>query len=231
MKIAVTASDPSIDSPVDPRFGRCAYFLIVDPDTLAFEAIPNPNVIAMDGAGIRSAQLIAGKGAEVVLSGNYGPNAAQTLNAVGVGMIAGIMGGSVREAVQQFKQGVVQPVSQPTVGAYFGIGGSPESGRAAGGGRSMWRGRGRGMGAGRGMGRRGGAQGSRRGMARSGTPMDQERPDFPPPQPSGPPSSSQSELENLKHQAEIMSEQLREIDKLIKQLEQDEHSRQDTPGQ
>ena len=225
MKIAITAAQPSLDGQVDPRFGRCAYFLIVDPDTLAFETVPNPNVMAMGGAGIQSAQLIASKGAEVVLSGNYGPNAAQTLNAVGVKMIAGVMGGSVREAIEQFKQGLLQPVSQPTVGPYFGMEVAPGPGQAMGGGRGMGRGGRRGMGPGRGMGRGSGRGGGPGGMGRGMTqgtwgPINGDAVGVPPQPPSGTPSSTESELEMLKRQAEVMAQQLKEITNLIEELEE-----------
>lgn len=61
MKIAVTAAKPGLSSPVEPRFGRSPYFLLVDSETLEFEAEKNPNVGAASGAGIQSAQLIANK--------------------------------------------------------------------------------------------------------------------------------------------------------------------------
>ncbi|NHV96508.1 MAG: hypothetical protein HA494_01770 [Thaumarchaeota archaeon] len=47
MKVAVSAAGGSLDAQVDPRFGRCPYFVIVDTDTMAFEAIPNTSADAM----------------------------------------------------------------------------------------------------------------------------------------------------------------------------------------
>jgi len=52
-KICVTASAPDLDAEIDPRFGRCAYFLIVDSETMRFEAISNSSAKAAGGAGIR----------------------------------------------------------------------------------------------------------------------------------------------------------------------------------
>jgi len=104
MKVAITATEPSLDAKVDPRFGRCAYFLIVDPESSQFEALENPNVALGGGAGIQSAQLLAEKGAQAVLTGNCGPNAYQALFAAGISVIVGCSG-SAREALEQYKAG------------------------------------------------------------------------------------------------------------------------------
>ena len=70
MKIAISATGPAMDSDVDPRFGRCQYFIIADIETGNFEAIDNASGMASGGAGIATAQMIAGKGVQVVLTGN-----------------------------------------------------------------------------------------------------------------------------------------------------------------
>ncbi len=114
MKIAVSSTGPDLDSQVDPRFGRCRYFIIIDRETREFEAVQNPHVLTMGGAGIQSAQLVANKGAEVILTGNCGPNAFQTLSAVGVKVIVGIAG-TVREAIERYKKGGLRPATQPSV--------------------------------------------------------------------------------------------------------------------
>lgn len=137
MKIAVTSTGPALDSAVDPRFGRCAYFLIIDSDTLAFETIENSSRALGGGAGVQSAQLVAGKGASVVLTGNCGPNAFQAFGAAGIQVITGV-GGNVREAVELFRSGKLSASSTPNVQAHSGIG----RGRGGGMGRGMGRGRG-----------------------------------------------------------------------------------------
>lgn len=137
MKIAVTSTGPALDSAVDPRFGRCAYFLIIDSDTLAFETIENSSRALGGGAGVQSAQLVAGTGASVVLTGNCGPNAFQAFGAAGIQVITGV-GGNVREAVELFRSGKLSASSTPNVQAHSGIG----RGRGGGMGRGMGRGRG-----------------------------------------------------------------------------------------
>jgi len=143
MKIAVSSSGPTLDDSVEARFGRCAYFLVIDPDTLEFEPIQNPNIALGHGAGIQSAQLLANKGVTVVLTGNCGPNAFQTFGAAGIQVITGVIG-QVREAVRMYKSGGMTSASGPNVQGHFGTG--------MGGGRGMGRGMGMGGGMGRGMG-------------------------------------------------------------------------------
>jgi predicted Fe-Mo cluster-binding NifX family protein len=105
MKIAVTSTGTGLDAPVDPRFGRAAYILVVDVDTLSFEAIDNDaNVNAFKGAGIQAASAVSQKGASVLLTGYCGPNAFKTLSAAEIKIVQNVAG-TVKEAVSQFKDG------------------------------------------------------------------------------------------------------------------------------
>ena len=130
MKIAITSTGPTLDSQVDPRFGRAQYLLIVDTDSLDVEAIDNPNVAAGGGAGIQTAQMVAGKGAQAVLTGNCGPNAFRTLNAADIQIYTNVSG-PVRDAIESLKRGVLQPISGPSVGGHFGAGGVGGQGESA----------------------------------------------------------------------------------------------------
>ncbi|BBO92168.1 NifB/NifX family molybdenum-iron cluster-binding protein [Desulfosarcina ovata] len=99
MKIAVTSTGTDLDAPVDPRFGRAAYILIVDSDTLDVEVLDNAeNVNAFKGAGIQAATMISDKKADVLLTGYCGPNAFKTLEAAQI-RVASDVSGTVREAV------------------------------------------------------------------------------------------------------------------------------------
>jgi len=129
MKICVSAVGKSLDASVDPRFGRCPYFVIVDTETMQFEAIPNTSSGAMSGAGIQAAQTIASKGVKVLITGNVGPNAFQALSAAGIKVVTGAHG-TVREVVEKYKRGELEGADAPTVGGHFGMG--------TGGGRG-WR--------------------------------------------------------------------------------------------
>jgi predicted Fe-Mo cluster-binding NifX family protein len=133
MRIAISATGSTLDAEVDPRFGRCQYLIIVDPETMQFEALENSSAMAGGGAGISTAQTIAGKGIEAVLTGNCGPNAYQVLEAAGIKVMTGVSG-KVQDAIQNYKSGKLKASSQPNVAGHFGTG--------------------RGMGRGQGMGRR-----------------------------------------------------------------------------
>ena len=119
MKVAVSCEGTTLDSPVDARFGRAAFFLIVDTETMAFEAVENGNVAAAGGAGINSAKTVIDAGAEAVLTGNCGPNAERTLRAGGVKLYTGVAG-TVAEAVAQFNDGKLTEAGGPSVGSHFG---------------------------------------------------------------------------------------------------------------
>lgn len=105
MKIAITARGVRLDSEVDPRFGRAPYILIVDTETLAFEAVDNSeNVNAFKGAGIKAASMVSERGARVLMTGYCGPKAFTTLEAAGVKVVNDVTG-TVRDALEAFKAG------------------------------------------------------------------------------------------------------------------------------
>jgi len=157
MKVAVCSTGNTLESQADPRFGRCQYFIAVDTDTLDFSAVQNPGIMSAQGAGIQAAQVVSSLGVSAVIAGNFGPNAYQALSAAGVKVYTGNLG-TVRQLVEQLKNGQLQEVASPTVAAHFGMGGapgqSPGSGMGGGGGMGMGRGMGRGGGRGRGRGGR-----------------------------------------------------------------------------
>jgi predicted Fe-Mo cluster-binding NifX family protein len=205
MKIAVSASEPDLNGSVDPRFGRSPYFLLIETDTMEFEAIQNPNLASPSGAGIQSAQLLANKGVKALLTGSCGPNAFKTLEAAGVEVFIGVSG-AIKQAVQNFNLGQLHPAPGPNVSAHSGMGvesvpppGSEfesgfESGRGSGFGLGMGYGQGRGMGPGKGL-----------GFTRPGGQWD-----F---------SSPEQELKSLKQRAENLQKQLESISRRIEELE------------
>ena len=189
MKIAVSSSGNDLDSQVDPRFGRCAYFIIVETDDMGFEAFENGSIALGGGAGIQAAQFVASKGAKAVITGNVGPNAVQTLSAAGVETFVG-QSGTVREAMERYTKGEINSTSTPNVADHYGMG------SGAGMGRGMGMSGGRGMGRGMGSSTWGGSS-----------------------QPAPPALSKEDELKGLKDQANEMRKQIDGIEASINALE------------
>lgn len=212
MKVAVSAGGKDLDAPIDSRFGRCAYFILVETDDMSFEAFDNENIALGGGAGIQSAQFVVSKGAKVVITGNCGPNAVRTLNAAGAKIIVG-QSGTVREAIERYKKGVLDTTHEANVADHYGSSGSaPDTGRYDGAGMGIGRGgmgggmgmgRGGGMGCGRGMGGgRGRGMGGGRGMAMGGSGM-----------------GSDEELSFLRNQTQELRRQIETLESKIKSLE------------
>ncbi len=184
MKVAVSSYGKDLNSQIDPRFGRCAYFLIVNTDDMSFEAFENKGVSLTSGAGIQAAQFVISKGAKAVMTGNCGPKAVQTLSVAGVKLFTGHTE-SVIQALEQYKSSdltptinVEQDVSNIAANSGSGMGGGAGGGRGmgGGGGRGMGGGGGRGMGGGGGRGMGGGGCG--RGMGGGGSGMGGSNRDF-----------------------------------------------------
>lgn len=132
MKICITSNGSNLDSFVDPRFGRCLYFIFVDdkkPDK--FEAVQNTGMNAMRGAGIQAAQTVVNQRTEVVITGNIGPNAFGVLSASKVKIFQAMPGTKIRDALAGFKQGQLPEITQPFGGGF----GPPGTGRGPGLGR------------------------------------------------------------------------------------------------
>jgi predicted Fe-Mo cluster-binding NifX family protein len=194
MKIAISAAGPTLDAEVDPRFGRCQYFIIADPETMEFEAVDNSSAMAAGGAGISAAQAIADKGVQAVLTGNCGPNAYQVLDAAGIQVITGVSG-KIKDAIEGYRSGKFKASAQANVPDHFGAGTTPGMGGGFGTGRGMGRGMGHGMG---------------RGMGFGMNPPTSAAPQL---------QSPEQELQALKAQSQAMAQQLTDLQRRIEELE------------
>ncbi len=219
MRIAISASGSTLDAEVDPRFGRCQYFIIADPETMEFEAMDNSSAMAAGGAGISAAQMVAGKGVEAVLTGNCGPNSHQVLSSAGIQIITGVSG-KVKDAIEGYRAGKFKASSQANVPDHFGTGGGPGTGAAGsgmgggmGGGMGMGRGMGRGMGGGMGGGMGRGMGGGMSGGMGMGAGM------MPASGPAAQPQSPEHEIEALKDQSQALAQQLADIQRRLDDLE------------
>lgn len=124
MKVAVSSTGNTPGAQVDPRFGRCSFFIVIDSETGEFTAIDNSASGAAGGAGIRSGQNVANTDAEAVITGNVGPNAFDTLKAAELRIFTGAQGMTVMEAVTALKEGKLQEAGDASVGSHAGMGGA-----------------------------------------------------------------------------------------------------------
>ena len=130
MKIAVTSKSNNLESEIDPRFGRCSYFIIVETDKMSFESISNESAIASGGAGIQAAQIVAKAGVDAIITGNVGPNAYHTLAAAGIKVFGG-SNGTVKDVIERYKKGELIEIKSASVGSHFGMrGGNKGFGRS-----------------------------------------------------------------------------------------------------
>ncbi len=207
MSIAISATGTNLDAEVDPRFGRCQSFIIVNVETNEFEGVDNTSASAAGGAGIAAAQMIVEKGVEAVLTGNCGPNAHQVLSSAGIKIVTGISG-KIKDVIEEYKLGTYSAAQQPNVADHYGM--NAGAGGGGGGGMGTGRGMGRGKGMGRGMGM-GGGMGRGMGMGGGITPLSAPMPQS---------SSPEQEIEILKDQSQALAKQLEEIQKRIEELGQ-----------
>ena len=111
MRIAISSTGKELDSNLDPRFGRAAYFIILDAETMAFEAVENSqNLNLPQGAGIQAGKAIADHHVDALITGHCGPKAFKVLQNAGVKIMTGA-GGKVTDAIDQFKKGKLEVAS------------------------------------------------------------------------------------------------------------------------
>ena len=119
MKIAITSTGKTLDSPLDPRFGRAQYILIMEQDGSLVEAVDNSQGFnALSGAGIQAGKLLADRKVDVLITGHCGPNAFRTLQAAGIKVVVD-QSGTVKEALERFQSGKVAFSGQPNAEAHW----------------------------------------------------------------------------------------------------------------
>jgi predicted Fe-Mo cluster-binding NifX family protein len=128
MKICITARTPTdsnteqqelLNSPVDPRFGRCESFVIINTENMEMEVIPNTSAQTAHGAGVQAAQTIANQNVKVVITGKVGPNAHEVLSMSGIKIITGAVG-TIGQVIERYKSGRLQDSKYPNVSNHFG---------------------------------------------------------------------------------------------------------------
>lgn len=119
-RLAVSSAGESMDSPMDPRFGRCSYFIVIEPDG-GVRAVRNSGQALGNGAGIQAAQQVVDLGVDAVITGDVGPNAFRVLAAGNVRMYVG-GSGTVASALEAFRRGELRQTASSTSPGHHGQG-------------------------------------------------------------------------------------------------------------
>ena len=119
MRIAISSQGKELNANLDPRFGRAGYFIIVDPETMAFEVVENSqNLNLAQGAGIQAGKTIADNNVDVLITGHCGPKAFKVLKGAGVKIVTGA-GGTVADAIAQFNSGELETSTEADVDGHW----------------------------------------------------------------------------------------------------------------
>lgn len=119
MKLAITSTGNNLSADMDPRFGRAAYFIIVDSETLDYSVVENAQSLNLpQGAGIQAGKTIINQQASVLITGNCGPKAFQVLSQAGIDIKIGASG-SIENVIQAFKRGELQSAGTANVEGHW----------------------------------------------------------------------------------------------------------------
>lgn len=122
MKIVISSTGETIDSDIDMRFGRCAYFLAVETENNEIKNVTsekNQGAQQGHGAGISAAQQVGNMKPDKIITGNLGPNASSALNQLGIEVYQA--SGNIKDAVMQLIEGKL-PKLTDTAPGHFGMG-------------------------------------------------------------------------------------------------------------
>jgi len=101
MKLAISSEGPALESRVCQRLGTAPYLIIVDPETMAFEAVKNPE--AFPGGGMQAVALAINQKVDAVLTGYCSPAAEGYLKAHNIEVMIGFEG-TVSHVIEQYIQ-------------------------------------------------------------------------------------------------------------------------------
>lgn len=111
MKLILATVGSDLDSTLDNHFGTAAFFIVVNSDTMAFQAFPNPGAPTAHAAGTRAAILTCKQKPDAVISHDYGPYCYIGLEAAGIPMYLCRSCQTAREAILAFKAGRLMQAS------------------------------------------------------------------------------------------------------------------------
>lgn len=114
MKICITAQQNNLNSPIEPRFGRCRYFVIFDDKTQQYEAVKNTAISAAGGAGIKATQLLIDNQVDTLITGRIGPKAMNALETTNIQVILNASG-LIKNVLEQLRNGELIEEKRPLI--------------------------------------------------------------------------------------------------------------------
>ena len=122
MRIVVSATEKDINGPVDMRFGRCPYFLVIEAEGKSIKshkAVENRSANQMGAAGMTSAQEVAEMKPDAIITVNIGPRAFVVFKQLGIDVYQAT--GTIKEAVDALLQGKLKKVENSTGPGHMGM--------------------------------------------------------------------------------------------------------------
>ena len=117
MKIILSSIGPDLSFDIDQKFGRCSYLIVYDSSTKDSRVIKNILTREKQRLGISTGKKVISEGAEVVISGNIGPRAFQTLDSANIPVyLSPIVAGY--EALEMFENEELTPVKISTISGH-----------------------------------------------------------------------------------------------------------------
>ena len=121
MHIAITLADnKGLKSSISPIFGRCPFYMLIDPESKEFKIEENPAQSASGGAGVQASQWMIDKEVAAVISGNLGPKAHDVLSSANIHAFK-FQGGSIEDTLKAYNDKELESFFEPNVDAHSGI--------------------------------------------------------------------------------------------------------------
>ncbi len=112
MKIAITSFGPNLTSQLCPRFGSCAYFLVIDAENMSFEVFDNKDESSTGSTSSSAARFLISKKVHAVITGRLRPETFQILSDAGVYLYLN-QSGTVKEVLKKYHTGLLRRTTPP----------------------------------------------------------------------------------------------------------------------
>jgi predicted Fe-Mo cluster-binding NifX family protein len=108
-KVAVGSHGDDLEATLHARGEPCTSFVLVDPQTMAYEVVRVAQAESMAQAGVNAVRAAARNGATTVITSEIRPACCTALNALGIAVFLADEHLTVREAIEAYLQGELTP--------------------------------------------------------------------------------------------------------------------------